>query len=261
MEREKEGGEKHRYLEAIKVLRERDKIEGIVFDLDGTLLDDSIMNYQKFKAKEIFCTGVEASTIKKIEIYESFEKISRHSLIKFENTPIRWEWVLTQLQDHYGSLESRLRDAFLESLNTIYETVMPVYPRVKEFLSWSQEAGLLIGINSLSSPKWGFDKLKSSGLDLYVDYTNFIVKGLKGRDSWIETALQMGIYPSALIGVGDRLVEDAMSSKDAGYNYSVLVTPKREPGEVVIYNPSLVKGIKILEGIETFPEFIGRLAA
>ncbi|MFC2008406.1 HAD family hydrolase [Chloroflexota bacterium] len=183
------------------------KIKGVIFDLDGTLIDTLEVYIKAFNR------GIERFGL---------EPISREKLDTFLNQALALETILIEIfpatfQDNEARSQclAEIVDAYLE----LQESDVSLRPGGMEVLSQLKETGVKIGIvtgrTTSGETKWL--ELRRLGIDRFIDcmVTGADAPRKPAPDGIIKCAQQLGLSPAECITVGDSQA-DIITGKAAG---------------------------------------------
>ena len=183
------------------------KIKGVIFDLDGTLID-TLEGYI-----EAFNRGIKGFGL---------EPISKEKLATFLNKALGLESILMELfpttfqeKETRSQCLAEIVKAYLE----LEKTTVSLKPGVREVLSQLREIGLKVGIvtgrTTSGETKWL--EVRRLGIDQFIDS---IVTGAEAPrkpapGGIIKCAQQLGLSPAECVAVGDSQA-DIITGKAAG---------------------------------------------
>ncbi len=183
------------------------KIKGVIFDLDGTLID-TLEGYI-----EAFNHGIKRFGL---------EPISREKLATFLNRALALETILIEIfpatfQDNEARSQclAEIVDAYFE----LQERNVSLKPGVAEVLSQLKETGVKIGIvtGRTTSGETKRLELRRLGIDQFIDCMVTAAEAPRkpAPDGIIKCAQQLGLSPAECIAVGDSQA-DIITGKAAG---------------------------------------------
>jgi phosphoglycolate phosphatase len=227
------------------------RIKGVVFDLDGTLID-SINCYL------IAFNG--ALGLKGLPI------ITRTQLLRFLNQGFNFEQMFNDLGIRADQgMVSEVR-GYMHSIYLKNETDIPLLPGAAELLAELKTCGGKLGVATgrtvAGDVRWR--ELRRLGVNQYLDV---VVTGADARpkpapDTLIECVRQLGLQPAECVMVGDSTV-DIVAARQAGMPSLAVTTgvASRENllvekplfvfDDLIQLRPSLVRWL--LDGQEGYP--------
>lgn len=179
------------------------QIKGIIFDLDGTLLDSmhvwDDIDRQFLEKRNIALPDDYIETIHKLE----FEEVAKYTIKRFHlaDTPV-----------------SLMKEWFVMA-KMMYANEVKLKPNVKEFLQTLVQKGIVLGIATSSSPEFFIPTLKNHKIyDLFSAITTTMeVKNSKEYpDVYIETANKLKLDPKDCVVFEDTL-QGIQTAKQAGF--------------------------------------------
>ncbi|MCF6224730.1 MAG: HAD-IA family hydrolase [Xanthomonadales bacterium] len=225
----------------------RKTVDGIVFDLDDTLIDHK----KWLKAKLVLFLNEYRSAFEDNQYFFDYgeELVESGSISKIVD-------ILVAASNNEPT-KSRLIEMY-HFWRTCMPEISPCYPDVKVVLKELQSRGYKLGLltdNPISSQK---QKISASGLAKYFEtivYSQEINSEKPDKKVFSRISEKMEIKPAHLVMVGDNLFKDIKGSKLAGFYGAVQV---QRPG--VIHNSSfeaekrasdIIGGFNKIESIDT----------
>jgi HAD superfamily hydrolase (TIGR01549 family) len=236
--------------------RERERhVEGVVFDLDDTLLPQKPWMAAKLALVHDACR----------DSLPARETFLAEALRLVEEGPR--ETLFDVLAERLG-LDAVTRDRLLHEYREARPTTCELYPDVQATLLGLRRAGYKLGILSDNPPASQRLKLERSGLEPLVDAVVFTREagGEKpSKGGFAAISERMEIRPAALAMVGDNPYRDLAGALEAGYAIAYLV---RRAGSFWSFDPALYDGVlraphavRVLDSLRSLTWFIGRSAA
>jgi len=221
------------------------KIKGVIFDLDGTLID-TLETYTL-----AFNQGIEAFNLK---------PISKEKLATLLNRALPLEDILLELfPTPFKEKETRLK--CLEEIRKAYtelEKNVKLKPGVEEVLPKLREMGMKIGIATARTTsgevKWL--ELRRLGIDHFIDamVTAAEAERKPAIGSLIECIKRLGLSPAECVLVGDSQ-SDVLTGKAAGVMTIALPTGVASKENLCRENPET-----IIDSLTALPDFISHLS-
>lgn len=227
---------------------------GIIFDLDGTLLDSTglISQIPKILADK-YGVSIDQKTsdeIEKIILNTIQGKRKRFMIIRLilfvaKKYHVPWYLRLRYLKDAGANYKKLIKD-------------VPLFPDTKETLDFFANKGFPIAINTTSSKKEVFDRFEGriEFLDIFKEMivTRSDVKNLKPHPESIQILSdKMGIPMKQLIMVGD-MEADIQAGKNSGCSTVGVLTGYASEEMMKKYNPDF-----IIESVRELPDILPQL--
>ena len=196
-------------------------IRGILFDLDGTVLDtpktfkNAVANYISF------VTNLNPD-LKKDQVGETLKKVDDELRTTFAVSPKRWPFVATTLAEIYGE---RTRKAFvggLPILMDIYQTAPDPLPGGLATLATFRQATDNLGVITNASEEWTDLKLRVSGISQIFKHKIIVPETtLKKKEHWQSGVKRINCLPHEVLAIGDDLERDIGPAHEAGIRYKI----------------------------------------
>jgi len=227
-------------------IREPKKIKGVIFDLDGTLID-TIGTF----------TGAFNQGIGKF----GFKPVSRDKVADFMNNGTPLEEMLTEVsldtfekKENIDILRDEIKKAYLE----LEVDGVKLIAGAKEVLPKLRGMGLKIGIVTarLSSGEVKWRELRRLDIDHYID---IIITGGEAErkpapGSLLECIKQLGLSHTECVMVGDSQI-DILTGRAASVITIVVPNGVASKETLATYNPDV-----ILDNLAELPGYITTLA-
>jgi putative hydrolase of the HAD superfamily len=194
------------------------KIDGIAFDLDGTLY----ANYQfyvrvlPFVIKEfplVLAWGKARNTIRKANISSltAEEFYDRQAALMGE-----------YLKKDPGAVRVRHEALIYRGWEEVFKRI-PLFPDLKETLREFRDSGIKLGVLSDLPPDRKLENLGLSGI-WDVQLCSELSGGLKpNKTPFLTLAEKMGLPPERILYVGNSVSYDVLGSKNAGMKAALIV--------------------------------------
>ena len=206
-------------------------IKGVIFDLDGTLIDSSEVYTQAFNE------GMQAFGL---------EPVSREKLAAFLNRGIGLQDILLEAFPHAFEKED-VRQKCMNEIRMIYlkleEEGVPLIPYAKEVLSSLKMKGLKTGIvtgrATYGDVKWL--ELRRLGIAQLIDamVTGAEAERKPAPDSVIMCLEQLGLLAEESVFVGDSQA-DIIAAKRAGLRVIAMTTGVASQQTLAAEEPTMI---------------------
>lgn len=226
--------------------RRINKIKGVIFDLDGTLID-TIDTFTR-----AFNHGVGQF---------GFEPVSKEKVAEFMNDGVPLDKILSELFpatfDRKESAE-RFREEIKKAYLEFEEDGVTLIPGAKEVLSRLKEMGFKIGIVTarLSSGEAKWRDLIRLGIDHYIDamVTGGEAERKPAPGSLLECIKKLGLSPAECVMVGDSRV-DILTGRAA--SVITIVLPNGVASREIL---SRDKPDIIMDSLTDIPDYVSTMA-
>ena len=227
---------------------------GVIFDLDGTLLDSTgLMQNIPLELEKIYKVSIDDATAREIEnkILNTLKGRSNRfmiiRLIFYVAKKYKVPWYL------------RLR--YLKDAGKIYKKLIkkvPIFPGVRDTLEFLINKGFLIAINTTSSESEVKDRFEERMelLDLFngLVITRTDIQKLKPNPESIQIiSAKMGIPIKNLVMVGD-MDADILAGKNSGCTTVGVLCGYATKDMMLEYNPDF-----IIESVRELPDILSKL--
>ncbi|WP_028308524.1 HAD family hydrolase [Desulfitibacter alkalitolerans] len=172
--------------------------KGVIFDLDGTILNSTQLNVDSF---QYAC-----------EIHLG-KRIDEKKLLKMYGKPL-----LEQMNYFCPEKAEDLIAAYREFSQKYHDEVIALFPGVEELLEQLKTNGLIIALVTSKSKAAGKQNLEFFNIEHYFEHLIFLEDVEKHKphpDPYEKMIKLMGLKPSEIISIGDSPF-DIMGSKRAG---------------------------------------------
>jgi HAD superfamily hydrolase (TIGR01509 family) len=223
------------------------KIKGVIFDLDGTLID-TLETYTR-----AFNQGIAGFNL---------APISKETLATFLNRALPLEKILLELFP-IPFEEKEVRLVCLGEIQKAYtalekENVL-LKPGVKEILPKLREMGLKIGIVTarMTSGEIKWRELRRLGINHFIDamVTGAEAERKPATGSLMECIRQLGLFPAECVSVGDSRA-DIITGKAAGVITIALPTGVATREDLCQENPEA-----IIDNLTELTRYISELSS
>jgi len=221
------------------------KIKGVIFDLDGTLIDTHETYTRAFNQ------GI---------LRFNLAPISKEKLATFLNRALPLEKILLELFP-IPFEEKEVQFKCLGEIQKAYTDLerenVPLKPGVEEVLPKLREMGLKIGIvtarTTSGETKWR--ELRRLGINHFIDamVTGAEAERKPATGSLMECIRQLGLSPAECVLVGDSQA-DIITGKAAGVTTIALPT-----GVATVENLSQENPAAIINNLTELPRYISQL--
>ncbi len=227
---------------------QKNGIEAILFDFDGTLIDTSKIFINQTGA--FFDFAANSLPAFDEEVFEKrFRELEDIAFDLIGISPRHWHYILDELAKEHG-------DAIKEGgaiFEKIYTSAPDIFDGVKEILDLCKKVGLKIGLVTHASKEWTDIKLTHHNLSVYFEHVVTLdpeTHKHKGTEHWQQAIQLFGVNPEHIMVVGDSLSSDINAAHRAGVKKLVWVQSdwhRSNTGDV----PS---GVYKVKGIESLIE-------
>ncbi|MDI9644190.1 MAG: HAD family hydrolase [Candidatus Verstraetearchaeota archaeon] len=189
-------------------------ISGVLFDLDGTLLD-CIVPMEKILVDVLLRLGVRDARRKKVEVVKNLRSILLHGSSAFDGFRLLW-----RLGRHLGIGPLKRFVMILlayRALRTAYLNPS-LFPGTKKLLLDLKNAGISVAIVTTRSSKEASHVLKKCSIDSYFDFVvsrDLVKRGKPFPDPVLFALEKMGIGPDQAVMIGD-MPTDIEAGRAAG---------------------------------------------
>ncbi len=198
-------------------------IEGVLFDLDDTLIYTSEIFIQCMQEYSVFVSeliGVETN-----EVLEALRLINDEEYRKMGVNPKRWAVVVEKLAEVFVGREKEIVEN-LDMLIRIYS----IEPRIREgargILEMLNKTGVRMGLVTHANVEWTHFKLDRLGLWEYFETVVIVDEnGHKKSDDWKRGMDAIGTEPEKCLVVGDSLGGDIKPGDELGARTIYLPSP------------------------------------
>ena len=256
-----------------KVFKENG-IEGVVFDLDSTLVDTYHWLYQQYKEVGILIVDyIRENYKKRLDIDTVAESYWQSELLEYKignvNFVTRFPATVARilsavnLQDIVDANE--IVNLFTNDVALIYTRAPRAYEGTLELIKNLQFTK--ISICTHSGKDWTDIKVNSLIQEYKTKYDNnptniyphaIDINNPKDYKEWTKAAETINSKPQNLIAVGDSFTADIIPSAEAGYKYIVWITEDGKDKEedlkqleILGHKTAIIKHIKDLEELLT----------
>lgn len=204
----------------------RNKLKGIVFDLDDTLLNTSKEFIDKMtKFSETVALGTSGKTFE--EVYAILRELNNQSYEKYAVRRSRWKQIVEEMKVLFEKHEHSVLDDAYQHLNSMFETPIELVPGAFETAqTFSEMEGIFLGLVTHGREKWSYRKLAWTGLDKFFNSENVCIvdeKVHKGPKHWKEGIKGFSLRPPEVLIVGDSLSGDIIAAHEAGMEHKVWI--------------------------------------
>jgi HAD superfamily hydrolase (TIGR01549 family) len=220
-----------------------EKIKGIIFDLDGTVIHSEI-DFYKMKSRmiKIFeCNGIESGLLKLTETTVAILKKANEKLLEQEKTPDEIERIESELEEVMNQVEHEALP-FIKPIESAAEAIKKI-----------KKMGFKLAILTRSNQKYAIEALKKISAYEYFD----VILGRENTDkpkpdmeSILQASQKLGLTLNDVIIVGDNHI-DASCAANAKCPFIGVRTGPR--GEDSWQHP---KPKNLLNSIKELPEFL-----
>lgn len=199
------------------------EIEGILFDLDDTLIYTSeifIMFMQNYASEVAGKIGVNAG-----EMMGALQEINDEEYKAMGVNPKRWAAVVEKLAKRFEHGEKEIVDN-LNILMNIYSVEPRMRTGVKTLLEIYRASGIKMGLVTHANVEWTKFKLDKLGLWEYFDQVIIVDEnGHKKVDDWKKGMDLLEVSPEKCLVVGDSLGGDIRPGNELGARTVYLPSP------------------------------------
>lgn len=222
----------------IKEFFEENYIEGIVFDLDGTLVDTS--KWLKYMYKEIsskIVPYINKEYNLQVNVEDFTQAYYQAEVLEYKNGNVNFVTRFSATLSHISNTlklnmdTNALARMFLNNVSQIYTlSPDPCEGTLKLLNTLLQFTNVAICTHSGKDwTKIKMDHLKSKYKEKYGDipilHSHYIpLNEPKDASEWINASKKINSTPENLIAVGDSFTADIIPSVEAGYRYIVWIT-------------------------------------
>lgn len=205
---------------------EKNKIKGVLFDLDDTIIQTSeIFNSAVQQVVELYAKLLPQLSIAAVE--EIFSRINMVAHSIYAVNPKRWHSVIPEFEREMGIQKSQAEEA-LAILANIYTQPPKFEQDAEAVIRLIKEWGLLVGLVTHANIEWTNFKLSSLGLGTFFDSVEVVSEDKLHKDSndWVRGAEKIRLLPQELLAVGDNIRGDAIAAVEAGFKEVVWIDKK-----------------------------------
>jgi FMN phosphatase YigB (HAD superfamily) len=189
-------------------------IQGVVFDLDNTLLDQ----------KKWIRTKLESMEDLIVDEYE-VDRLKYQFAVNLLVDEGPWNTLVDQLINEIGlPMSSRLR--LIEAYRHAQPRQAPLYRDVLPVLKYLRRSKLKLGILTDNPPASQRQKLSVSPLPEFVDaviMTDELGSSKPKREGFHAIADALALPPGNVVMVGDNMMRDIVGALGAGFRHGILV--------------------------------------
>ena len=230
---------------------ETQNIEGILFDLDDTLI----------KTNEVFSDAVESvvklyvqamPNIPKEQVAQIFydTNIEKHQLHAVN--PNRWEHVIPAFEEKI-QIPNTIRESALQILAEIYTKKVEFEAGAEALLQKLQSWGLMLGLVTHANVEWTLFKLESLGLSTFFDWVEIVDEDRLHKNSadWQTAAQQINLSAHQVLGAGDNVKGDVQAAVEAGFGQVAWIDKKN--GWQHYKEGQLPSGVHVIKRVSDLP--------
>jgi putative hydrolase of the HAD superfamily len=229
-------------------------IKALVFDLDGTLLDQE--GAERSALEKLFNEEVKLDPMPPFSAFvREWRRVAEDYLENYLNGRMSFEEQrerrLVDLYSHFGKEiprpeASRINDVYVTIYRTQWRAFEDALPLLKT-LSAKMPLGIITNGDGLMQRA----KIEATGIQGY--FKSIVISGEAGcrkpeKVIFDKSAMALGLAGRDLAYVGDRLQTDAHGARDAGWQ-GIWINRKGMPGEAGD------GGIKIIKSLEELAAF------
>lgn len=227
-------------IEGDKTARLKDWLDGrgikaVLFDLDDTLLDTSVVHEEQ---KERFTDYIvqNAPDIDRERLLRIVDEADGAAFQSHSVSIHRYIAMTDLIASRFPDKDPQL---FYEGggfLLGTYSRVPKFFPGAKETIRMFRAAIPKLGLVTHSNKEWTKLKVKTHGLDKLVDHIEVIDEnGPKDAAGWARAIAALGVYPDEVLVIGDSVPGDVLAPRQAGVEHIInLKSPWAEYREGVI---------------------------
>lgn len=222
-----------------------------LFDLDDTLVQTYEHFYKHISLYLDYCV-THLPHLTKEQIFAILMEINDKAYATHSVNPNRWDFVVTKLDEHFGTTSSQIFSRGLPIIAQIYETSPQIFPESEKVLQIFLAAGFRLALITHAGQEWTKLKLETTKLDRFFNDTNtFVVSHDEFKNSrhWKEVIEKLGTPAHRIIAVGDNVKGDIQAAREAGVEKLVWL-----PGQWSVYNDG-----EIPQGTITVNSGIGQI--
>ncbi len=224
-------------------------IDGLLFDLDDTLLETS--DYMD-RYKLAFCVwAAEKLGISLEVVMPVFEKAAHDAFDILFVTLERWNLVVRMTAERLGE-EPHCLDGGVEIMRELFLDSPRLIEGVRPVLAMLHQTGRKMGVvTHAPHNKWTEIKMVKTGIERYFDGVWIAGEDrLKGREDWEGGAAMIGVAHDRILGIGDSASADIWPMIGLKMR-AIAIVPKwkRAKGE-------LPEGVPLLQSLVGVPEAI-----
>src|SRR5258708_6816340 len=204
--------------------KEKRGVEGVLFDLDDTLISTTELFRQQFELFFEFCKNSEPHL--EINVFrKKFKELDDNSYATHGVSLEKFDMIVDALCKEYGT------ESFWDGLyiiHDIYNISPNIFEGARETLDVCKEAGLRIGLITHATDRWTDIKLDTLNLRSYFDHVKVVnIQQHKHKTDihWKEAIDSLGIDPKELFAVGDSLTGDVEAAYKAGVKTLAWISP------------------------------------
>lgn len=205
----------------IKEVLDDEKIEGVVFDWNGTIVDSSEISLRKSMVLRML-KGVVDSEKSKADLEYIFQTHDKASLKNFGLAPERWFNMLNDIAQVYPQIYGVVFNESLNILQDINYLEFPPAHRALEVIRLMHDAKRKTAVLTMTEPNRLRTEMTRLGIADMINITYSVI-GNKSEEVWKDCAYRLGINPENAMAVGDGWVEDATAAYLAGYKKAVWI--------------------------------------
>lgn len=225
------------------------EIKDFLFDLNDTLI--STRELFRVKMQEVYkILGLVLNDVAQEEIKTKFEDLNNAAYRTHNVNPKRWDIVLANFKQIYGSVPNETLDQCRETLMQIYAMVPEVKPGVVKTLNVLQQAGFGLHIVTHAWKDVTDFKLSQAGIGEYFNGRVYVadMNKPKNSQSWIEAMGQFNLIAKFVGAVGDSPTTDMKAAYEAGIENRYYVIDKNQ---WIMHKGELPKGThKLKHGVK-----------
>lgn len=195
----------------------RNKIRGVIFDLDDFLLDtnrDAFGRHMDIYSRQVVAVEPDIPfSFMRQAVHDANKRIHPEMGVD----PRRWERIVHALGDTLGWRLRPVLRRFAPTFHAIYESVPGSMPGAVRTVSILHKE-VPVAINSHAVDTWTRDKLFYSGLLRFMTHVHVVPVAQKHKEprDWDKAARAMDLRPRDVLAGGDSLIADAWPALEAG---------------------------------------------